>query len=262
MNKKATVITINVQKGGVGKTTTVHELGANLNKRGFKVLTIDLDMQRNLSRISGAAINDDYYTIYDVLHGKCPIEDSIQEMANYDIAISDKRLEFAEREFPDIMAIYKLTDTLNGVREKYDFIIIDTPPSLGILPTMALTAADKVIIPCEASSSGMQGLGQLYEKIELVKDPRRGSNRDLEVVGMLLTMFKSRTNFAQSVHEDLKRLANVKNTKVFNTYIRESIVVDECQGWKQSLIEYDPKSNPAIDYDNFTSELLETLKGV
>lgn len=260
MEKNATVITINVQKGGVGKTTTVHELGANLTKRGNKVLNIDLDPQMNLSRISNAAINEGYYTIYEALKKECKIEDCIQETANYDIAIAHKKFGEADKEFSNFEDIYKLTDLLEDVRSKYDYILIDTPPSLGILPSMGLTAADYVIIPCEASSSGVQGLGQLYERIEVVKNPQRGSNKKLKVAGMLLTMYQSRTNFAQSVHRQLKVLAENKNTKVFQTFIRSSIAVDEAQGWKQSLIEYAPNSNPAIDYDAFTDELLETIQ--
>lgn len=168
----AKIITVNIQKGGVGKTTTTHELAANLTNLGYKVLCVDLDQQSNLSRISGAELSG-YYTVYDTLKNECEIEDCIQPMSNYDIAIAHKKLKDADKEFTALGDVYKLTDKLEPAKGKYDFIIIDTPPSVGILPSMALTAADYVLIPVEASSSGIQGLTQLFDMIDVIRHPKK-----------------------------------------------------------------------------------------
>ncbi len=260
MGNKATVITINVQKGGVGKTTTAHELAANLTGLGYKVLAIDLDQQMNLSRCSGAELTG-YYTIYDVLKDKMDIEDSIQNGNNYDVAPAHKRFEFADKEFSSFEDVYRLTDAIEPVKGKYDFIILDTPPNLGILPSMALTAADWIVIPFEASPSGLQGLGQLYGKIDAVKDPKRGTNPGLQVAGILLTMYEYRTTVAQGIVNQLKEgIAKTKEIDIFETFIRRGTAVKQSQAWKRCLNEHEPNSNPAEDYRNFTKELLNKIQ--
>lgn len=255
------IITINIQKGGVGKTTTAHELASNLSEMKYKVLAIDLDQQQNLSAIAGAKLVG-YYNIYDLLKGDCTFEDCIQEGSHYDIAVAGKKLTEAEKEFSNWDDVYRLDIAIkeNKLRDIYDYIIIDTPPNLGILPSMALTAADFVLIPVEASASGAQGLGQLYERIEKVQHPERGTNKRLKVAGMLLTMFNDRTKFTKHIRLQLERLATEKHTKIFKTFIHTAIAVKESQGWKQSLTLYDPKSKPAKDYKTLTQELLNEIK--
>lgn len=257
----ATIITVNIQKGGVGKTTTAHELASNLSEMGFRVLAIDLDQQQNLSAIAGAALVG-YYNIYDLLKGDCAFMDCVQTGKHYDIAVAGKKLAEAEKEFSNWDDVYRLDIALkeNKVKERYDYIIIDTPPNLGILPSMALSASDYVLIPVEASSSGAQGLGQLYERIEKVRHPQRGTNKDLKIAGMLLTMFNDRTKFTQHIRSQLEEVAENMQTKIFKTFIRPAVVVKESQGWRESLTSYDPKSKPALDYKTLTLELLENIK--
>lgn len=257
----ATVITINIQKGGVGKTTTAHELASNLTEMGYKVLAIDLDQQQNLSAIAGAKLVG-YYNIYDLLKGDCKFVDCIQKGAHYDIAVAGKKLTEAEKEFSNWDDVYRLDMAFKEykVRDDYDYIIIDTPPNLGILPSMALTTADFVLVPVEASASGAQGLGQLYERIEKVRHPDMGTNKNLKIAGMLLTMFNDRTKFTQHIRLQLERVADQMKTKIFRTHIRSAIAVRESQGWKQSLTLYDPKSKPAKDYKTLTLELLNEMK--
>lgn len=257
----ATIITINIQKGGVGKTTTAHELASNLKEKGYRVLAIDLDQQQNLSSIAGAKLVG-YYNIYDLLKGDCSFEDCIQVCGHYDIALAGKKLSEAEKEFSQWDDVYRLDIAIkeNKIREKYDFVVIDTPPNLGILPSMALSAADYVVIPVEASASGAQGLGQLYERIEKVRHPERGTNKDLKIAGMVLTMFSARTRFTQHIKTQLELIAKDMDTKIFSTFIRPAIAVKESQGWKTSLTSYDPKSKPAMDYKLLTEELLLDIK--
>lgn len=257
----AVIITINIQKGGVGKTTTAHELASNFTEMGYRVLAIDLDQQQNLSAIAGAKLVG-YYNIYDVLKGECDFEDCVQEGRHYNIAVAGKKLSEAEKEFSAWDDVYRLDITLkeHRVLEKYDFIVIDTPPNLGILPSMALTASDYVLVPVEASASGAQGLGQLYERIEKVRHPERGTNKDLKIAGMLLTMFTERTRFTKHIRVQLEQVAEKMNTKIFKTFIRPAIVVKESQGWKESLAAYDPKSKPALDYKTLALELLEDIE--
>ncbi len=260
------VITVNVQKGGVGKSTTVHELSSNLTQKGYKVLAIDLDPQQNLSKFSGAPLTE-YYTIYEVLKGECDFIDAIHfkevednNVTNYDVCTAHKKLEDAEKEFGDWSDVYKLTDVLKPIKDKYDFIIIDTQPKLGILPNMALTAADYVIIPVEASSAGIQGMGQLFERIDRITHPVRGSNKGLKVAGMLLTMYSDRTRLEKSIREQLRTIANKTNTQIFKTTIRESVSIQEAQALKTSVLQHAPQSKPCIDYTDFTNELLKEIE--
>lgn len=255
------IITINIQKGGVGKTTTAHELASNLTQMGYKVLAMDLDQQQNLSAIAGAKLVG-YYNIYDLLKGDCDFFDCIQEGSHYDIAVAGKKLSEAEKEFSNWDDVYRLDIAIkeSKLKEHYDYIIIDTPPNLGILPSMALTAADYVLIPVEASASGVQGLGQLYERIEKVAHPERGTNKRLKIAGMLLTMFNDRTKFTKHIRLQLQRLALEMDTKIFDTFIHTAIAVKESQGWKQSLTLYEPTSKPAKDYKTLTKELLDEIE--
>lgn len=261
----AKVITINIQKGGVGKTTTAHELAANLKQLGKKVLAVDLDQQGNLTKVSGAEIRG-YYTIYEVLRGDVvdgevlKMEDCIQKTPHYDIAISHKNLKGADREFIKWNDIFRLDDLLKQVKDRYDYIVIDTPPNLNILPNMALTAADYVLIPCTAEAFASQGLGQLQECIEEVTDERRGSNRNLKTLGIVFTMFSGRTGLEKGMSTGINHIAQKKHIKIFDTNIRRSVVVGEAQARKTTLNDYSPRSNPAIDYKNLTKEVVKEIE--
>lgn len=250
------IITINIQKGGCGKTTTVHELASNFSALGKTCLAIDLDQQGNLSRCSGAELTG-YCTVYELLRSECSAEDAIQNMKNYDIIPSNKKLKYADREFTEMGNYYYLKRALAPVKNVYDYIFIDTPPSLGILPSMALTTADYVIVPIEASASSVQGLGQLHETIEQVKE--YGYNTEIEILGLLLTRFSERTIFNRVIKDQLEEIAKNMKTIIFKTYIREGVTVKESQGMKRSLVEYSPNSNPSMDYKAFTNEIINIV---
>lgn len=261
----AKVLTINVQKGGVGKSTTVHELASNLHNKGYKVLAIDLDPQQNLSRFSGAPLTG-WFTIYDILKGTGDWDDAIHNIdpemgiVNYDVCTCHEKLFDADKEFSDWEDVYRLTDAIKEIRDEYDFIVIDTPPKMGVLPDMALTAADYVIIPVEASAAGIQGIGQAVAKIEKITHPERGINKNLKVAGMLLTKYTGRTKLEKSIKAQLESVAERSNTKIFETTIRESVSVKEAQAFKTSLLQHAPKSKPCEDYMNFTEELLKEIE--
>lgn len=249
------VIAVTVQKGGVGKSTTVHELAANLSSMGYKVLATELEPSQNLSRMASADF--EAVSIYDVLTGEVAALDAIQSVeGGFDIIIGDKQLKTADRDFADEDDIYRLAAAFIPLHDKYDFAIVDTPPSLGVLPTMALVAANYCLIPCEATSNGVQGLGQLAESIEEI---RAEHNPDLKTLGIFLTQFTWRTVFNRIMKEQIAETAAAMGTKVLETYIRSAVVVQEAQGFGQSLVEYAPKSKPAQDYRALTEEILKEM---
>ena len=250
----AKVIAVTIQKGGVGKSTTVLEIGANLAALGHRVLLVDLDPQQNLSRMAGG--NFELVSIYDVLAGDIGAEDAVQSVDSFDIIIADKQLKYADRDFAGEEDVYRLASVLQSVEKSYDYIVIDTPPSLGVLPSMALCAADGCVVPCEATANGAQGLGQLSDSI---REIREKYNPSLKTLGIVLTQYTWRTTFNRVMRGQIDEYATSMGTKLFATHIRSAVVVQEAQGFGQSLVDYAPKSKPAQDYKALTEEILKEL---
>ena len=246
-----TIAIIN-QKGGVGKSTTAFTLASGLKNKGYKTLCIDMDAQGNLSYTANA--NDDLLTIYDLLAEDANINQAIQHTKNFDLIASSKALSGADGFITDIGKEYKLKEILESVKNDYDYIIIDTPPALGILTVNALTACDSVIIPAQADIYSLQGIEQLSKTIQPIK---KYCNDKLKIDGILLTRYSSRAILSREVAEIANDLAQNLNTKVFKNTIREAIAVKESQINKQSLFDYAPNSNVTNDYLNFINELLE-----
>jgi chromosome partitioning protein len=241
----AVVIVVANQKGGVGKTTTAINLGSALNELGTRVLLIDLDPQSALS----AGLGVDSYqldeTIYDVLvDSRVTIQSIIRPIRpNLDVAPSNIDLAAAELEL--ISAIgreYIFKEALAPVRKKYDYILVDSPPSLGLLTVNALTAADEVIIPLQCEYLALRGMRSLLETIEKVKAKL---NPHLEIRGILGTMFNSRTLHAQEVMDEIR---SIFGDKVFDVVIKSSIRFAEAPVVHQSLLEYDPRHEGAMAY--------------
>ncbi len=249
----AKVISISNQKGGVGKTTTTGALAAGLKIKGYKVLCVDLDPQSNLSFSSGAE-TDDCPTIYEVLKGEAKTSFTIQKMPSFDIISSNILLSGIELEFTQTGREYLLREVLSSVKDKYDFIFIDTPPALSILTVNAFTASDYIIIPMLADIFSLQGIAQLSETIDRV---RRYCNPNLKIEGILLTKFNKRTILSREIKGTAELIAEQLGTSIFNTTIRSSVAIMEAQTNQQEMFSYAPK-NPAIqDYKDFVNELIE-----
>lgn len=246
-----TIAIIN-QKGGVGKSTTAFTLASGLKNKGYKTLCIDMDAQGNLSYTADA--NDNLLTIYDLLAEDADINQAIQHTKNFDLIASSKALSGADGFITDIGKEYKLKEILESVKNDYDYIIIDTPPALGILTVNALTACDSVIIPAQADIYSLQGIEQLSKTIQPIK---KYCNDKLKIDGILLTRYSPRAILSREVAEIANDLAQNLNTKVFKSTIREAIAVKESQINKQSLFDYAPNSNVTNDYLNFINELLK-----
>lgn len=251
------VITIANQKGGIGKTTTATTMASILRERGFRTLLIDADPQRNSSAVYSAK-SEGVATLYDALaaNPRMKLSETVQHTKNGDIVASDKLMRDADIIFlqDSTNGIFRLQEALEDVEDDYDYVIIDTNPTIDRIMYNALVAADKVIIPTSAALFGVMGLNDLIETIIAVK---KRSNQKLKVEGILIVAFKGHTNFAKSVKGQLEKFASDIGTKIFKTPIRASIKVEESQASLMPLNKYAPKCTSAEDYQAFMDEFLE-----
>ena len=253
----ARIIAITNQKGGVGKSTTAEAMAAGLKKRGFRVLAIDTDPQGNLTFAMGGESGNEEPTIYDVFTGDEKAVDVIQKLEQADLIPGDLLLSKADMEFTQTGREYKLKKALEHLKELYYYIIIDTPPSLGIITTNAYTAADELIVPMLADAFSMQGILQLNDTVTSV---REYCNEKIKIAGILVTRYKGRANISREMRDAIEAIAESLETKAYKTAIREGVAVTEAQAEKRDLQSYAPKSNPAIDYEQFITEYLEGAK--
>ena len=239
------------QKGGVGKSTTALMLAAGLTLKGYSVLSIDLDAQSNLTYTAGA--KTDGATALGVLTGEIKAGDAVQHTESGDFIPASKALAGADAFITDTGKEYRLKEALEPLAGEYDYIIVDTPPALGILTINALTACNSVIIPAQADIYSLQGIEQLAETMKPVK---KYCNPALTIEGILLTRYSSRSVFSREVAELAEQLAAKLGTKLFKTTIREAIAVKESQISQRSLYSYAPKAKVTEDYTRFIAELL------
>lgn len=251
-------ISIVNRKGGVGKTATAHALGAGVSLKGYKVLFIDLDSQCNLSFDLGAKTAP--LTALEVLTGSAKAEEAIQHTQGGDIISGSPALAGADMTIEGTGKEYRLKEALEPLQSVYDYIIIDTPPALGVLTINALTASDRAIIPAQAEVYSLQGIGLLYEAIQAVK---KYTNRSLIVEGVLITRYNGRAILSKDMKSNLEEIAQSLNTKVFQTPIRECISIKEAQAMQSDIFSYAPRSNASADYKALVEEILgsETQKG-
>lgn len=246
------IIAVTNQKGGVGKTTTTINVAYNLEKMGKKVLLVDLDPQGNAT--SGMSVTKSSKTTRDVLSGKAKISDSIQKTAypHLDVLPTDAELATLETEIaPEKNRALRLKEALQET--DYDVVIIDCPPSLGLLTVNALTAANSVLIPVQTEYYALEGLGQLLETMKLV---RGALNPRLAILGVVMTMHNARTTLSAQVEEQLK--THFKE-RLFETVVPRNIRVAEAPSHGKPVGEYDKWSKGARAYKALTKEIVERL---
>ena len=247
------IISVANQKGGVGKTTTTVNLSTILAKKGKKILLIDADPQGNAT--SGLGVEKEVeFSTYDILVNETEIKQAVKKtmVKNLLLCPSNMNLAGAEVELVSMMSReQRLKEKLDCIKDKYDYIIIDCPPSLGLITLNAFTASDSVLIPVQCEYYALEGLGQLINTINLVK---KHLNPNLEVEGALLTMFDIRTNLSNQV---VKEVSKYFENRVYKTVIPRNVRLSEAPSYGMPISIYDPKSKGAKSYEKFAKEFLK-----
>ncbi|HIT87713.1 MAG TPA: ParA family protein [Candidatus Coprocola pullicola] len=251
---KVRIIAITNQKGGVGKTTTAINLSACLAAMGKKVLAIDADQQGNTTSGLGLEKDEIEMTIYNVMLGECSLSDvklptcvDGLEVVPANISLTGAEIELIGKEDREFI----LKKEVEKIKENYDFIIIDCPPSLNVITINALTASDTVLVPIQCEYFALEGLEQLIHTINLVK---KGLNRQLELEGIVFTMFDARTNLSLQVVEEVKRSLG---ENVYRTIIPRNVRLGESPSHGLPIHLYDPKSKGAESYELLAEEVIE-----
>lgn len=247
------IVSVANQKGGVGKTTTSINLSTLLAKKGKKVLLIDADPQGNAT--SGLGIEkEQQFSVYDVLIEDIEVENTLQttQVKNLDLCPSNINLAGAEVQLVGAEnREFRLKSKLENIKDDYDYIIIDCPPSLGLVTLNAFTASDSVLIPIQCEYYALEGLGQLLNTIELVKTHM---NKDLKVEGALLTMYDARTNLSNQVVNEVKKYFG---DRVYKNVIPRNVRLSEAPSYGMPISLYDPRSKGAKAYEKFAKEFIK-----
>lgn len=246
-------IVIANQKGGVGKTTTSINLSASLADQGKKVLVVDMDPQGNTTSGLGVEKNEVENTVYEMLLGECKIEDCLQKEVFENLSVIPSNINLAAAEI-ELIGVeekeYLLKKSLDEVKENYDFIIIDCPPSLNMLTINSMCAGDTVLVPIQCEYYALEGLSQLIHTIDLV---RERLNPSLEIEGVVFTMYDARTNLSLQVVENVK---NNLNQKVYKSIIPRNVRLAEAPSYGMPITKYDSKSTGAESYCLLAEEVI------
>jgi chromosome partitioning protein len=250
------IIAIANQKGGVGKTTTAINLAAAFARRGKSVLLLDLDPQAN-SSLSFLDPQTVIRSAYELLtDGIAPVEESVYRSPVENLDVVPARISLAKLESKlvgDFDAPFRLKDRIEPFRQKYPVIVIDTPPTLGLITVNALVAASHVLIPIQSSYFALEGTDDLLETIEKVK---ARPNPNLELLGVLVTLHDKRTTLAREVFEQIQR---VFGPKLFETVITKSVRLEESPAYKESIFSFAPQSSGAIEYAKLCEEVMSRV---
>ena len=247
------VIAVANQKGGVGKTTTAVNLSTSLAKKGKKVILIDGDPQGNAT--SGLGVEKDLdNSIYDVLVEEVDIKTTLQDTCVKTLKVCPSNMDLAGAEVELVSQMsreFRLKEKIDPIKDEFDYIIIDCPPSLGLITLNSFTAADSVLIPVQCEYYALEGLGQLLNTINLVK---KHLNKNLEIEGAVLTMYDMRTSLSNQVVKEVKRYFD---DKVYKTVIPRNIKLSEAPSFGMPIGLYDPKSKGARAYEKLAKEVMK-----
>ena len=243
------------QKGGVGKTTTTANLGACLAMLGKKVLVIDMDPQANLSVHLGVDIHSLKYSVYDIIRGVCNADDVILSTKTHGLDIIPANIDLSGAEIELVGVVGRetiLKEYLGDVLDRYDYVLIDCPPSLGLLTLNVLTLVREIFIPLQTEFFALQGVSKLLDTQEVV---RKRLNKNLEITGIIFCMYTSRTRLCKEVIEKVRE--HFAKDQVFDTVIRKNVKLSESPSHGKPIISYAPSSHGSEDYMSLAKEVVQ-----